>query len=639
MKNIKKTASLFLAYLFVLSILPLGILAKTASAEGLPEYLKYSENYLISKIQYKDTSLISYSDSESRTHVFKRVQEDKEVVLEGDYYSTISDNYVGDSEGIYDFYNEKHLKSYLDKDLYVKEILSQKYGENIELFNATIAKVEENGDLWIIFSAYKNTYLRGIITPSKKIVENISYGTNVTDGGAWYYEGKYNQGEKPQYTLVNYDTEGNKKEFSLINSLIDNQKSEYPLSAMKYVVLNDNLYIDYYVDDALHTFKYDLTKPGDVVGEEITTFNLMNIYVDSNNEFWRVKDGYVQKFNDTSWTNIYKVDSRMNGLEVYDKNHMIVTGWWYEKNNQGYDEVKGIYTIINNEDIREPGNGQEGETPQNPTPGNNGGGTGSETDNGEDNKTPVIVDKGTDDTGNKFVEVSKLPNKDSVNSIEIDTKDSKAFTAEITDINTIKEGKGSLNIKGGNTVINLPFSTINKDLLKDGSKVVLTSKVEDNSDITKNIKGLKKVFNFELSVVDKDNNVTAIHQFNDGQAEITITLSDEDLKGLDKAKLAVFYYNEETKLFEVIDTKVNGNNVTFRTPHFSKYIIAEKADENTSGGETQNPPQENNSLEQSSNEKELPQTGSLATQNQVLAIGMLILISGAAILYSKRKRA
>lgn len=354
-----------------------------------------------------------------------------------------------------------------------------------------------------------------------------------------------------------------------------------------------------------------------MVGQEVTKFNLINVSIDSNNEFWRAKDSYVQKFDGTNWINIYKVDPKMNGIEVYDKNHMIVTGWWYEKDSQGNDYAKGIYTIINNE----------------------GSNTGSE--NGEDNKIPVVVDHGTDDVGSRIIEVSKLANKDSQNNIEVDVKNSKTLITEISDISSIRDGKGSLNIKGGNTVINLPFSTINKDLLKDGSRVVLTSKIDENTDLIGNIKGLKKVFNFDLVVIDKDNNSTPIHKFNDGQAEITITLSDDELKGLDKSKLAVFYYNEETNQFEMMETKIEGNDVTFKTPHFSKYIIAEKADENTSGGETttQNPPQENNSSEQSSNEKELPQTGSVATQNQVLAIGILILIAGSATVYSKRKRA
>ncbi len=636
MKNIKKTASLFLAYLFVLSILPLGILTKTASAEGVPEYLKYSENYLRTKLQYKDVSLVGYINPRvTDEYVVKRISKNGESYISHGYPYVIGDKFITTDEGIYDVYEEKYIKTNEEIESYAQNVLNNKYNGNSTLTYASLQRVEKDGNMWIMIGfTVEDVYSRGIITPSGQIIEKFDpYVYSIDDNGFWNYGSRNVEQDNIKYTILhNYNKSGVNKEFSI-------RQPDEGGHIFNFISVNNDLYASYYLENEIVTYKYDLNDLESSSAIKIEGLNLHDISVDKDNNIWRTKEGYVQKLDGTSWTNIYKVDSRMNGIEVYDNNHMIVTGWWPEYKAEGGYNSKGIYTIINNGDVIEPGNGQGGETPQNPTPGNNGEGAGSETDNDGDNKTPVVVDKGTDDTGNKFVEVSKLPNKDSVNSIEIDTKDSKAFTAEITDINTIKEGKGSLNIKGGNTVINLPFSTINKDLLKDGSKVVLTSKVEDNSDITKNIKGLKKVFNFELSVVDKDNNVTAIHQFNDGQAEITITLSDEDLKGLDKAKLAVFYYNEETKLFEVIDTKVNGNNVTFRTPHFSKYIIAEKADENTSGGETQNPPQENNSLEQSSNEKELPQTGSLATQNQVLAIGMLILISGAAILYSKRKRA
>ena len=58
--------------------------------------------------------------------------------------------------------------------------------------------------------------------------------------------------------------------------------------------------------------------------------------------------------------------------------------------------------------------------------------------------------------------------------------------------------------------------------------------------------------------------------------EVTLALTDEDLKGLDRSKLVVLYYNEETKEYEEMKTVVDGNNVTFKTPHFSKFIVAEK---------------------------------------------------------------
>lgn len=609
MKNIKKTASLFLAYLFVLSILPLGILAKSASAEGLPEYLTYSENYLSTKLQYKDVSLVGYiNPNVIDEYVAKRISKNGESYISHGYPNVIGDKFITTDEGIYDVYEEKYIKTHEEISEYAKKIISEKYGENTRIYNCNLLRVEDDGEPWISFSASSpnvNVFrIYGVITPESKIIEG--FFNKINNKGAWTYENTYKGEELVEASVINYNKYGEKKEIKLDKAHLNGYSD--------YLNVGDYLYVSTHNYDGDTTIRYDINKT-EQTGMNINFINIEEISLDKDNNIWRSKDGYVQKLDGANWINIYKVDQRMNGIEIYDKDHMIVTGWWAEKETY---KIKGIYTIIDNGDVIEPGNGQGGETPQNPTPGNNGGGSDSETDNGEDNKTPVVVDKGTDETGNKFVEVSKLPNKDSVNSIEIDTKDSKAFTAEITDINTVREGKGSLNIKGGNTIINLPFSTIDKELLKDGSKVVLTSKVEDNSDITKNIKGLKKVFKFELSVVDKDNNVTAIHKFNDGQAEITITLSDEDLKGLDKAKLAIFYYNEETKQFEMMDTKVDGNNLTFKTSHFSKYIIAEKS---ANGG------------------SQLPQTGSLATQNQVLAIGMLILIAGAAMLYSKRKRA
>jgi LPXTG-motif cell wall-anchored protein len=45
---------------------------------------------------------------------------------------------------------------------------------------------------------------------------------------------------------------------------------------------------------------------------------------------------------------------------------------------------------------------------------------------------------------------------------------------------------------------------------------------------------------------------------------------------LDKTNLAVFYYNKDTNKFELMDTKVDGNKVIVKTPHFSKFIISEK---------------------------------------------------------------
>ena len=95
------------------------------------------------------------------------------------------------------------------------------------------------------------------------------------------------------------------------------------------------------------------------------------------------------------------------------------------------------------------------------------------------------------------------------------------------------------------------------------------------------------MFSFEL-LVTKEEGQVSIHNFADGEVEVTLALTDEDLKGLDRSKLVVLYYNEETKEYEQMETVVDGNNVTFKTPHFSKFIVAEKeviSDDGVTGDE------------------------------------------------------
>ncbi|MBE6054716.1 MAG: LPXTG cell wall anchor domain-containing protein [Clostridium sartagoforme] len=190
--------------------------------------------------------------------------------------------------------------------------------------------------------------------------------------------------------------------------------------------------------------------------------------------------------------------------------------------------------------------------------------------------------------------IYKIENPNGKNEVII-TNPSNEIKLEIRDIEAIKTGNGYLEIKNGENIIKLPFSLIDKELLKEGSSIIFEMKVKEDTTITSGIKGVKKVFEFNLyikngSLYIKDGNpyikdgneVTNIHSFKDGVATITLKLSDEDLKGLNKENLAVFYYNEATKSFEQLETTINGNEVTFKTSHFSKFIIAEKT-KNESG--------------------------------------------------------
>ncbi len=211
-----------------------------------------------------------------------------------------------------------------------------------------------------------------------------------------------------------------------------------------------------------------------------------------------------------------------------------------------------------------------------------------------------------DENGNKVIKVSEIVNKSGRTIIEINDE-GKSVIVEVTDLEALKNAEGSLEIKSNKYNIVIPFSTINSSLLEDGSKLIFDLLIEDGGDLTKNIKGLKKVFNFNLAIVNGDTK-TIIHNFANGEAEITLILTDEELKGLDKNNLIVFYYNEQANKFEAMETRVEGNNVTFKTSHFSKFIIAEKAIDNS--GVT------------------LPDTGSPISTSTLLLIGILSIGAG-----------
>ncbi|MBD7910833.1 MULTISPECIES: prolyl oligopeptidase family serine peptidase [Clostridium] len=203
--------------------------------------------------------------------------------------------------------------------------------------------------------------------------------------------------------------------------------------------------------------------------------------------------------------------------------------------------------------------------------------------------------------------VSNITNKDGVNKITINNPDFKSgVRVEIADVQSVKDGKGSFEIVAENNIVRLPFSVIDDKLLVNGAKIVFDFNVEENSDITRNITGLKKIFVFNLSVVNGDSK-TPIHGFNEGQAEITIVLTDEEMKELDRNNLSVFYYNESSNKFEALETRVEGDNVIFKTIHFSKFIIADSA------------------LDKSMREV-MPKTGDLLDINKIVLMMMLSLI-------------
>ncbi|WP_066890372.1 endo-alpha-N-acetylgalactosaminidase family protein [Clostridium nigeriense] len=236
-----------------------------------------------------------------------------------------------------------------------------------------------------------------------------------------------------------------------------------------------------------------------------------------------------------------------------------------------------------------------------------------------------------------IAEVSKI-NPNEKNEITIKTENEiKNVEVVIKDIEAIKNGTGSINISINNNIkMNLPLSLIDKSLLDGAKDVTIKLNVLENSEIIKNIKAVNKVFDFNLIINNEDGTIN-IHEFKDSVAEIKITLTDKDLEGLNKEKIVVYYYNDSTKKFEAMETEVNGNEITFKTTHFSKYVIAEKIEVNSGDSKPSTDNSSNNTTE--TGKGELPETGSRVSSTIILVLAIGIVAVGGTMFTRKRKDA
>ena len=228
----------------------------------------------------------------------------------------------------------------------------------------------------------------------------------------------------------------------------------------------------------------------------------------------------------------------------------------------------------------------------------------------EDDDTSVEVKPEENGT----IKVDKITDKDGNNKINI-SKPSDEAIVEITDIESIKNGTGSIEITNGNQTLLIPFSVFDKELLVDGSSVIVKLKKSNDDTITKGLKAVNKVYEIDLSIKNRDKS-TKITTAKDGRITMSITLTDDELKGLNKSKLSAFYYNEENKKYEIVETKVDGNTIVFTTDKIGKFIIAEKS--STVDGSI------------------LPQTGGTNNMYYII-IALLCTVGGIAIVYKKKE--
>ncbi|ASW42413.1 hypothetical protein [Clostridium isatidis] len=678
MKKFKRLITSLLAYLMVMSLIPGNVLETVVNAaENKYNPLFKSDYYLRGKQQYGDKLLIAYKEVESSKYFISIVENGKETVLK-----EVSDvNYVNISK-------QNDSTAIIKYKKYVNDNLVEEY-EKYDLDKNSFAEATENDWFEPVDYNYdlepKSIYEEVEV---KELIDKVLKANNVDisiENMENLYPGNYfktyrDDTNEVYAKMTRFPKKGNIIEFEIRYGEIG---ASY--NVLKGVIGKDFVYTakDYYnnfaydkanntvtifeqieenFESGIYTFKLTELKNGKVINEAtmeragnfiyetfkngdklyISSVMTLEIYHLSNriyklennikfpsytqliNEFddsyWFIesKDGknYLKKIKDNIITNVIEIqedlhDSSANTIFVYNENNILI-----ERHHDFMILQRENGSIPSQPEL--PNNQEE---PTKPEEGNKPG--NGENKNGSD----IIVKPSTDKV---IAEVLKL-NPNGKNDINIKNENAaKSVELIVKDIEALKNGTSSLNISiNDNIKMNLPLSIIDKSLLEGAKDVTIKLDVLEASDILKDIKGVNKVFDFNL-IINKEDGSIFVHNFKEGEVEISISLSDKDLEGLNRNNILVYYYNEETNSFEAMETVVSGNKITFKTSHFSKYVIAEKIDKN---GE------KSTSVDGNSDKEQLPYTGSIISSTTMLIIAMGMVVSGRVMCLKKRRNA
>lgn len=579
MKKFKKALAILVAYLMIVSVVPVKSLASNVNAvESIPKYLDYNDMYVSGVALYKDKALLAYGDLDSKiankVSVFSKGKEDKVIkdYSNGEGYFFVGPDGKSENKGYFE--DSIDYKRYI-YDFNTGEIVEKKYdGSEIEI-NQNIDMNEAKKAIEIINSKYGTKYdinnkddigFLETFNVNNYTLFRIRLGIVESEfnpankplldyiGG---YNGNFNFVDRVSFAnridSFDYDKSTGRYYMSTSYSYYVDKIIEFNENEIlgEYEVRGINKDDDYYIIHEVLKYKgdyyglcvdnylYKLKKEGKLyVADESFEYNqkLSNLSYAKDGIYMFEKDGenkYVDTVKEGKLVRLYEVDPSMDKLYVYDQYNMLLSG------NKGT-------TFINLDN-------------SNPEPENPG--------NSEKPKDNVEVNVPT-----------LKPGQD--NEVKVDAnKNSNEIRVVLNDIETIKTGKGSVVIKlNDNSEVKFPFSAIDSKLLDGAKNIEVKLNTKKDSEILKGLKAVNSVFNLEAIINKEDGSKVQIHNFANGVAEVTLNLTDDELKGLDKSKLVVFYYNEKDKTFEAMETKVNGNAVTFKTPHFSSFIIAEAKD-------------------------------------------------------------
>lgn len=269
----------------------------------------------------------------------------------------------------------------------------------------------------------------------------------------------------------------------------------------------------------------------------------------------------------------YKMDGFSKEIEV---DLALVNG-----NNEFTFEVEDLVghktteTItINKSDVvvEEPGNG--GGNPGNPGGGNpgtsnpgNGGGTPPTTTPPADPDNVVVDDKKVDeqvkDTKTTSVEVT----------VPAPTADKPKVKAEVsaTALKAIADSGKSFALKAGETSLTVPTEVL-KEISKNGNgKTNFEINLDKDAKVPGNGTTVSSVYDFEITV-EKDGKTSTVSTFSK-PIEVSVPVNASAVKNADK--VAAYYVNETTNTLEYVGSKYANGKVTFKTNHFSKFVVVE----------------------------------------------------------------
>lgn len=686
MRKFKLFIASMLTYFMAISLLPTSLLQTIAkAAENEYTTLVKSDYYLRAEGQYENSFLVAYGDASDKLREGKitisLVKAGSETVLkeiEGYHDVQIipsqNDNskslikvfksYIQASEG--DYYQEYDFKTNKFSSI-SKEKWNENYTGNPEYNNNTLTKeltqkiinkvneevntniniddkyYEDNGDSYYsykndsgqlkvrIYSSYTNESIIQFAVDNK----NYTSGKNMYSG-VIFKDYIYVAKNDFDYIVDNnnmyiheytYDDSWVRTNDSIIKvsdgEFISSGKIDFYGEWERYLAdLNNRLYFN----SANGISKYKLEGNQYIFEENYTTLENSQVSINDNEkQIWLLEQDdskvYISKIENNELHKVLDVTESVNKLIDDDKRRGYTNMKVFSNDNIMLVNYNG-FAIIQKDALGEPSNPEEPNKPEEPNnPGDNGN---------------VVVIPSDDKV---IAEVSKI-NPNDKNEIKVNTEASaKKVEVLIKDVESLKSGTGSLNITINNGVtMNLPLSTIDKSLLEGADNVTIKLDVVENSDIIKQIKAVNKVFDFNL-IINKGNESLNIHNFKDGLAEVTLNLTDEDLKELNKDKLVVYYYNDVEKTFEAMETVVNGNKITFKTPHFSKYVVAEKVTDTNGGSSPSEGTNDNTNNNTEIGKGNLPETGSVVSNNVILVLAIGIVAIGGIMFFRKRKHA